>query len=194
VIRTPDQALARLRARPAMTLAALADEVAGERVRGSWWGHPAGKRIYAIASALEGSPDVWVVKLIDGKVTFVHRALAPALLRRVLDPGFRRQARAGLDAAARRLLARVERAGELRLDELAAGDRGAERALAAAAKELARRLLVATGSVHTDRGRHATVVRSWRRLASAAELAAARALARADAERALAEAGAEVPR
>jgi len=27
--------------------------VAGEPIRGSWWGHPAGKRIFQVANALE---------------------------------------------------------------------------------------------------------------------------------------------
>jgi hypothetical protein len=66
----------------------LAEVVAGERIRGSWWGHPKGKQIFRIAEAVCESPDVLVCKLVEGKVTYVHRRLWPALVR--LAPRFRR--------------------------------------------------------------------------------------------------------
>lgn len=59
----------------------LAEEVAGERIRGSWWGHPKGREIYRITEAVSERPDVLVCKLVDGKVTYVHRRLWPALVR-----------------------------------------------------------------------------------------------------------------
>jgi len=59
----------------------LAEAVAGERIRGSWWGHPKGQAIFLAAEALSESPDVLVCKLVDGKVTYVHRRLWPALVK-----------------------------------------------------------------------------------------------------------------
>jgi len=59
----------------------LAEAVAGERIRGSWWGHPKGQEIFLAAEAVCDSPDVLVCKLVDGKVTFVHRRLWPALVK-----------------------------------------------------------------------------------------------------------------
>jgi len=59
----------------------LAEAVVGGRIRGSWWGHPRGGQIYAAAEAVSESPDVLVCKLVDGKVTYVHRRLWPALVR-----------------------------------------------------------------------------------------------------------------
>lgn len=59
----------------------LAYAVAGESIRGSWWGHPAGKAIFAVMSALDDSPDVVACRLVNGKVTWVHRRLWPALAR-----------------------------------------------------------------------------------------------------------------
>jgi hypothetical protein len=59
----------------------LAEAVAGERIRGSWWGHPKGHAIFAAASAVADSPDVLVCRLVQGKVTYVHRRLWPALVR-----------------------------------------------------------------------------------------------------------------
>jgi hypothetical protein len=59
----------------------FADFVAGERIRGSWWGHPKGQEIFRLTEAVIDSGQVLVCKLIDGKVTYVHRRLWPALVR-----------------------------------------------------------------------------------------------------------------
>ncbi len=59
----------------------LAEAVAGGPIRGSWWGHPRGKEIFRAADAVSESPDVLVCKLVEGKVTYVHRRLWPALVR-----------------------------------------------------------------------------------------------------------------
>ena len=59
----------------------LAESIAGERIRGSWWGHPKGDAIFACSRAIRSSKDVLTCRLIDGKVTYVHRRLWPALAR-----------------------------------------------------------------------------------------------------------------
>jgi hypothetical protein len=59
----------------------LAEAIAGGPIRGSWWGHPKGKEIFHATEAVGESPDVLVCKLIDGKVTYVHRRLWPALVK-----------------------------------------------------------------------------------------------------------------
>jgi hypothetical protein len=63
------------------TVPSLAEAVAGGPIRGSWWGHPKGREIFRTAAAVSDSPDVLVCKLVDGKVTFVHRRLWPALVK-----------------------------------------------------------------------------------------------------------------
>jgi hypothetical protein len=57
----------------------VAEAVAGQPIIGSWWAHPKGKVIFAALSELDDSDDVRCFKLIDGKVTFVHRRMWPAL-------------------------------------------------------------------------------------------------------------------
>jgi hypothetical protein len=59
----------------------LAEVVAGEPIRGSWWGHPKGGAIFAALTKLDESEDALCFKLVQGKVTFVHRRLWPALVR-----------------------------------------------------------------------------------------------------------------
>jgi len=84
---SPKQALAFVKKHGVVLQAArgpvpsLAEAVAGEPIRGSWWGHPKGQQIFLAAEAVSDSPDVLVCKLIDGKVTYVHRRLWPALVR-----------------------------------------------------------------------------------------------------------------
>lgn len=59
----------------------LAEWIAGEPIRGSWWAHARGHEIYALAGAVSEAPDVLVCRLIAGKVTYLHRRLWPALVR-----------------------------------------------------------------------------------------------------------------
>jgi hypothetical protein len=59
----------------------VAEAVAGEPIVGSWWAHAKGKAIFAALSEIDDSTDVRCFKLVDGKVTFVHRKLWPALVR-----------------------------------------------------------------------------------------------------------------
>jgi hypothetical protein len=59
----------------------LAETIAGGPIRGSWWGHPKGHEIFRVAEAVSESPEVLVCKLVNGKVTYVHRRLWPALVK-----------------------------------------------------------------------------------------------------------------
>lgn len=59
----------------------LAERIAGESIRGSWWGHPSGHEIYRALNRVRASPDVVATRLINGKVTLIHRRLWPALVR-----------------------------------------------------------------------------------------------------------------
>jgi len=59
----------------------FAEWVAGEKIRGSWWGHSKAHEIFRLAEAVIDSGDVLVCKLVHGKVTYVHRRLWPALVR-----------------------------------------------------------------------------------------------------------------
>jgi hypothetical protein len=59
----------------------IAEAVAGEPIVGSWWAHPKGKAIFAALSEIDDSADIRCFKLVDGKVTFAHRNVWPALVR-----------------------------------------------------------------------------------------------------------------
>ena len=59
----------------------LASAITGGPIRGSWWGHVRGREIFTLTRAVRDCPDVLVCRLIDGKITYVHRRLWPALVR-----------------------------------------------------------------------------------------------------------------
>lgn len=59
----------------------LAEAITGGPFRGSWWGHAKGRIIFRATQAVSESPEVLVCKLINGKVTYVHRRIWPALVK-----------------------------------------------------------------------------------------------------------------
>lgn len=59
----------------------MAEVIAGEPIKGSWWAHPKSHEIFRVFQQLAESPEILVCRLVDGKVTFVHRRLWPALVR-----------------------------------------------------------------------------------------------------------------
>jgi hypothetical protein len=65
----------------------LAEIVAGEPIRGSWWGHPASHAIFDAINQVADSGEVVRLRLVNGKVTLVHRRLWAPLVR--LADGFR---------------------------------------------------------------------------------------------------------
>jgi hypothetical protein len=59
----------------------LTEAIAGEAIKGSWWAHPKSHQIFEVLQALAESDDILFCRLVDGKVTLVHRRLWPALVR-----------------------------------------------------------------------------------------------------------------
>jgi hypothetical protein len=84
---TPKQALAFVKKHGIVLQAArgpvpsFAELIAGGPIKGSWWAHSKGHEIFELATFVSDHPDVLVCKLVDGKVTYVHRRLWPALVK-----------------------------------------------------------------------------------------------------------------
>lgn len=133
--------------------------VAGEAVQGSWWGHPQGHDIFAACQALHDNDEVLTVKLISGKVTYVHRELWSNLVALATcgeDWQFE-----GLSPHARSLYEKVEAEGMLRTDLLDKRMKGDSEKVGVRVRELEERLLVYTTFLHTEKGTHAKAVESW---------------------------------
>jgi hypothetical protein len=120
--------------------------VAGEPIRGSWWGHRTARLIYQTLQLLGDHPDVMLIKLVAGKDTFVHRSLWPAIY--AIGTAGEPWQRAGLSSAARRLERDLNQAGQLETT-------------GPAAKELRARLLAHGEQSHTASGSHAMQLESW---------------------------------
>ena len=59
----------------------LADQVLGSHRHGSWWRHPRGKEFFGLTRQLRSNKDIFVSRLVGGKITYVHRRLWPALIK-----------------------------------------------------------------------------------------------------------------
>jgi hypothetical protein len=156
--------------------------VVGGPFRGSWWAHPRTHEIYDLLQRFHRRSGALAVKLVDGKLTYVHPRLWSSLL------GVARSAaswRRGLSPDARSVLAAVRRRGALRSDELEAMP---PRRRTAAIGELEERLLVHSASVHTETGAHRKRLQTWGRWCAEAGVSVAplpAAAARAELEAAV---------
>lgn len=130
--------------------------VAGEAVRGSWWSHKHAQAIFAVSEMLEDHPDVMTMKLISGKVTFVHREL----WNRIYSIGVAREEwqLQKLSTEARRILEALDGAEQIRTNKLGKefGPKPGD-----AARELELRLLIHAEQIHTESGKHAKVIETW---------------------------------
>lgn len=129
--------------------------IAGDTGGGSWWAHPQAVHMYRLSCALRDHPDVLMVKLLSGKLTFIHRPLWPAVV--VIGTAREPWQMDGLSKEAKALLKKTDR--ENKVDS--SGD---------PARELEARLLAHTTSVHTEKGSHRKEVRSWAVWAASVDL------------------------
>lgn len=120
--------------------------VARGPVHGSWWTHAAANAIVKVLEQLASHPDILLVKLVDGKDTFVHRRLWPELLA-VATSKEPWQLR-GLSNAAEALYREVMDKGEIE----GTGDD---------VKTIETRLLVRAEQFHSERGHHKKRLESW---------------------------------
>lgn len=122
--------------------------ITGEPVKGSSWGHPLARAVNETIRALEQHADVVWAPLINGKVTFVHRKLWPALLGVAL--GRQTWQMDGLSKSARMLLKS--------LDDGSLDRSGDKQAIG----ELESRLLIRSYTIVNDRAQKEQRLETWR--------------------------------
>jgi hypothetical protein len=125
-------------------------------LKGSWWSYPEAHTIFAVSELLEDHPDVMIMKLIDGKVTFVHREL----WNRIYSIGVAREnwqikARS---PAAKRLLKKIDAEGSVQTGILG---KAFDPKPGVAARELESYLLIHSKQLHTESGAHAKILETW---------------------------------
>jgi hypothetical protein len=153
--RSPEEVLARVHDGGLLLQTTAVDLLAGETVKGSWWGREDGKAIFRGLQVLGEDPDLARLRLLAGKTTFVHRRLWPALA--AVGAARAPWQLAGIAAPEEAALAEVDAAGELSSRDLP------DPRLAG---KLEARLLVAAREVHTERGAHAKMLTAWPRWAA----------------------------
>lgn len=135
----------------------LAHTIAGRELVGSWMAAPEVHRIYDLLQELSAH-DLCTAALLDGKVTIFDPSLAPAVHRVATDIDRRARIVAELPPPAAQLLRRVERDGDVRMDQTGMSTKEGR----AARLRLERLLLVASTGIHTERGSHTVALRPWR--------------------------------
>ena len=130
--------------------------IAGEPLRGSWWSHPLAHAIFGVNEILEDHKDVLITKLLDSKVTFVHRSGWKHVY--AIGTGGEAWQTKNLSIPAKTLLKDVRKqerfdTSELRLvGGVKVGD---------VVRELEARLLIHAQQIHTESGAHAKIIETW---------------------------------
>lgn len=120
--------------------------VTGETLSTSWWNHPKAGFVFSILESVAKHPDITLSKLIQGKVTFIHRRLWPSIYT-VGSSKEDWQLRT-LTQDERRLLKRIESKGMVENP-------------GSTVKKLERLVLVHVAQVHSKNGKHITIATSW---------------------------------
>ena len=147
----------------AQNFPSVAYTIAQTQRKGSWWSYPEAHTIFAVNNMLEDHPDVLIMKLISGKVTFVHREL----WGRIYSIGTAREnwQMKPLSSAARALLKKLDAEQTIETGLLG---RKFDPKPSDATKELEFYLLIHSKQVHTSSGAHAKVLETWNQWAKAA--------------------------
>ncbi len=158
-----ESALARVRAvleargvllRQDLALPCVTTLVVGEPIRGSWWGHPENKLIYDTLDRLEA--ETAHVKLLNEKVTLVHRRLWPELA--AIGQSRAEWQLDGISRASRKD-PRPSRASDAA--PTSSTSKRAGRRATISSPSSRRRLLVHAYDLHTERGFHVRVLEPW---------------------------------
>jgi hypothetical protein len=143
--------------------------VAGGPVKGTWWAHPLANEIYMLGQRLMDHRDVLFIRLVSGKMTYVHRRLwRPIYAIATARDSWQL---AELPRTAISMLQMVDRRGAVRMDEIRAKCTAKE--LGGDARILETRMLMFGDDVHTDSGAHVKRIESWPLWAKRVQLAAA---------------------
>lgn len=130
--------------------------IADKPVKGSWWSHPLAHTIFGVNEILEDHKDVLITKLLDTKVTFVHRSAWKHIY--AIGTGDEAWQTKSLSIAAKTLLKNVRKQERFDTSELrlVAGVK-----IGDVVRELEERLLIHAQQIHTESGAHSKIIETW---------------------------------
>jgi hypothetical protein len=134
-------------------------KITGENISGSWWGHPLANPIYNGLGWLEHNYNVLVIKLLDGKVTYLHESLFSDLYSIVDKPRdwqLKKLKDEELD-----LLKYVSKKNKVLSDDPKLKDLAKDPKKSFAALE--KRLLLFSAEEHTESGKHVKEFMPWKK-------------------------------
>lgn len=131
--------------------------IAGEPIKGSWWGHSKGNLIHNLSGDMMNEPDVLTVKLINKKITFLNRGLWNSFYS-IASKESAWQTK-NLTSEQKSLLSKVKRAKTLRTDDKTFKKSPGE--IGKLASKLEEQLLIYSESIHSDSGKHIRVLSTW---------------------------------
>ena len=139
-------------------LPSVATLITGAPLRGSWWSHPQAQVIFQVNERLEDHKDVLIMKLISGKVTFVHRKV----WSQVFAIGTAREPLQlkKLSAEAEALLKQIDESGSLTTADVLKSLKWTMK-IGDVARELEKRLLVVGRQFHSASGAHEKRFETW---------------------------------
>lgn len=140
-------------------LPSLISLVAGEPVKGSWWGHPKGNLMYNLSNELMDTPDVLAVKLFNGKITYLQQVHWNALYALATSQSDWQMKKMTPDMLG--LLKRVLSKQELQTDD--AGFTKTPTEIGKLATKLESRLLIFSENTHSSSGKHVRTLRTWKK-------------------------------
>jgi hypothetical protein len=136
----------------------IVTKIVGQSIAGSWWGHPLANPIYNGLQWLEDTPSVLVLKLISGKVTYLHESLFSDIYSIVVEP--RDWQLKKLNEEDLKLLKYLSKK-----EKVSAEDRNVIELVKDPKKsfvKLEKKLLVHSEEVHTATGKHVKEFRVWK--------------------------------
>ncbi len=137
----------------------IVEQIIGKKISGSWWGEPLANPIYNGLQWLEDNHPLLNIKLVSGKVTYVHESLFSALYSIVQEP--RDWQLKKLHADDLKLLKLITKRGTVRSENptLVTIVKDAKKSFIS----LEKKLLVYSSEEHTDSGKHVKEYKSWGR-------------------------------
>ena len=143
--------------------------VADGPVKGTWWAHPLANEIYMLGQRLMDHRDVLFIRLVTGKMTYIHRRLWSSFY--AIATARQPWQLADLPRTTKSMLQMVDRRGSFRMDEIRTKRTAKE--LGSDARMLETRLLVFGDDVHTESGAHVKRIETWPLWAKRVQLATA---------------------
>ncbi|TCA01027.1 hypothetical protein [Rhizobium leguminosarum] len=156
---------------PTKGLVSIVDLILGPGVPGNWWGHQNANLAYNAYSELANDPDIIVMKLVDYKVTLVHRTLWDCIFRVALDNGRITWRKKSLSPQGLLLLNQIEKIGSISLDFITADLQVHRKTITKERRKLEEFGLVVSREEHTSSGHHDIVLESWKSAAKTRRVA-----------------------